>query len=365
MEVQFLNLKDAYLELKQEFDQLWQDINQDSFYILGKRLEQFEKEFASYLGVKHVIGVANGLDALCLSLKALGIGKDDEVIVPAFTYIASWLAVSETGATPVPVEVDGNFLIDPKLIEAAITNKTKAIMPVHIYGRVCAMEKISQIAKKYNLKIIEDAAQAHGAYENDNSEKAGFFSDCAGFSFYPGKNLGCFGDGGCISTNSDAVAEKLRMMRNYGSKIRYQHEITAGNSRLDELQAGVLSIKLKRLDAWNARRQKIAELYLHGLKNIDGLTLPEYHPGHVWHVFAIRTDKRTELQNYLTSIGIGTNIHYPAPIHLQGAYEHLNLPKGSFPETENICSKVLSLPMGPHLSKDEAIYVIDKVKGFY
>ena len=250
MEVQFLNLKDAYLELKQEFDQLWQGTNQDSFYILGKRLKQFEKEFASYLGVKHVVGVANGLDALRLSLKALRIGKDDEVIVPAFTYIASWLAITEAGATPVPVEVDDNFLLNSKLIEAAITDKTRAIMPVHIYGRVCAMETISQIAKKYNLKIIEDAAQAHGAYENNNSNKAGSFGDCAGFSFYPGKNLGCFGDGGCIATNSNSTAEKLRMMRNYGSKLRYQHEITAGNSRLDELQAGVLSIKLKRLDEW-------------------------------------------------------------------------------------------------------------------
>lgn len=364
MDIQFLNLKNAYLECKQEFDQLWQDINRDSFYILGERLKQFEIEFASYLGVKHVIGVANGLDALRLSLKALGVGIGDEVIVPSFTYIASWLAISEIGAIPVPVEVNNNFLLNPELIEEAITSKTKAIMPVHIYGRVCEMEQISQIAIKHNLKIVEDAAQSHGAYEDNSFKKAGAFGDCAGFSFYPGKNLGCFGDGGCISTNNDKIAKKLRMMRNYGSEIRYSHDITAGNSRLDELQAGVLSIKLRLLDEWNARRQKIAKLYLQELKNIDGLTLPKYHIGHVWHVFAIRTNKRKELQNYLHSFGIGTNIHYPNPIYLQGAYQYMNLTRGSFPKTENICSEVLSLPIGPHLTNDEAMQIIHKIKEF-
>lgn len=365
MEVQFLNLKDAYLELKQEFDQVWQDVNNDSYYILGKRLDKFEKEFANYLGVKHVVGVANGLDALRLSLKALGIKPGDEVIVPAFTYIASWLAISEIGATPVPIEVDSNFLLDPNKIENAITKKTKAIMPVHIYGRVCQMNQICQIAKKHNLKIIEDAAQSHGAYETNKTKKAGSFGDCSGFSFYPGKNLGCFGDGGCISTNDDEIAKKLRMLRNYGSEIRYKHDITAGNSRLDEIQAGVLSIKLKHLDEWNTRRQNIAKLYIDKLKDINDISLPEYHSGHVWHVFAIRTAKRVELQEFLNSANIGTNIHYPTPIHLQSAYKHMNLTKGAFPYSESIFNEVLSLPMGPHLSIDEAEYVIKKIQEFF
>ena len=365
MEVQFLNLKGAYLELKQEFDQLWQDINNDSFYILGKRLETFEKEFANYLGVKHVIGVANGLDALKLSLIALGIKPGDDVIVPAFTYIASWLAISEIGAIPVPIEVDSNFLLDPNKIEAAITEKTTAIMPVHIYGMVCQMDEICKIAKKYNLKIVEDAAQSHGAYENNSSKKAGSFGDCSGFSFYPGKNLGCFGDGGCISTDNDEAAKKLRMLRNYGSQTRYKHDILAGNSRLDELQAGVLSIKLKHLNEWTTRRQNIAKLYINTLKAVKNITLPEYHPGHVWHVFVIRTNHRAELQEFLSSAKIGTNIHYPTPIHLQSAYKHMNLVKGTFPYSERIFNEVLSLPMGPHLSIDEAEYVIQKIKEFF
>lgn len=365
MEVQFLNLKDAYLELKSEFDQVWQDINKDSFYILGKRLEKFEKEFATYLGVKHVIGVANGLDALRLSLNALGIEPNDEVIVPAFTYIASWLAVSEIAATPVPIEVDENFLLDPNKIEAAITDKTKAIMPVHIYGRVCQMEKICRIAKKYNLKIIEDSAQSHGAYETNPAKKSGTLGDCSGFSFYPGKNLGCFGDGGCISTDDDKIAKKLRMLRNYGSEIRYQHDIISGNSRLDEIQAGILSVKLKHLDEWTRRRQEIAKFYIDQLQDISAIRLPEYHPGHVWHVFAIQTEQRNELQEFLNQSKIGTNIHYPTPINLQKAYEHMNLPKGSFPHSESICEQILSLPMGPHLKKTEAEYVIKKLKEFF
>ena len=365
MEIQFLNLKDAYLELKNEFDQVWQDVNKDSFYILGKRLEKFEKEFANYLGAKHVIGVANGLDALRLSLKAFDIGSNDEVIVPAFTYIASWLAVSEISATPVPVEVNDNLLLDPNKIEAAISNKTKAIMPVHIYGRVCQMEEICRIAKKYSLKIIEDSAQSHGAFETNQTKKSGSYGNCSGFSFYPGKNLGCFGDGGCISTNDDKIAKKLRMLRNYGSEIRYQHEITTGNSRLDEIQAGILSVKLKHLDEWTRRRQEIAKFYIEQLQDISTIKLPEYHPGHVWHVFAIRTEQRKELQKSLSQSKIETNIHYPTPINLQKAYKHMNLPKGSFPFSERIYEQVLSLPIGPHLKRAEADYVVQKIKEFF
>jgi dTDP-4-amino-4,6-dideoxygalactose transaminase len=366
MEVQFLNLKKAYLELKIELDQLWQDLNNDSFYILGNRLEKFENEFAKYLGVKHVVGVANGLDALTLSLKALGIGVGDEVIVPAHTYIASWLAVSETGAIPVPVEVDEKtYLLDPSKIKQAITTKTRAIMPVHLYGRLCDMQEILKIASEYNLKVIEDAAQAHGAIDSLSNKKAGTFSDCSGFSFYPGKNLGCFGDGGCISTDNDVVAEKLRLLRNYGSKVRYEHQVIGGNSRLDELQAGVLSIKLKYLDLWNKRRAEIAKIYLNELSDVGDLILPEYTSSHVWHVFAIRTSKRNQLRDFLNSNNIGTNIHYPTPIHLQGAYKDVGLLKGAFPITENISLEILSLPLGPHLDIDETLFCIEKIKEFF
>lgn len=366
MEVQFLNLKKVYSELKTELDQLWQDVNKDSSYILGNRLAIFEKEFANYLGAKHVIGVANGLDALTLSIKALDIGAGDEVIVPAHTFIASWLAISEAGATPIPVEVDyKTFLLDPTKIKQGITNKTRAIMPVHLYGRVCNMEEILGIAKQYNLKIIEDAAQAHGAVDSASGKKAGTFGDCSGFSFYPGKNLGCFGDGGCISTNDDKVAEKLRLLRNYGSKVRYEHEIIGGNSRLDELQAGVLSIKLKYLDEWNKRRQKIAKIYLQELQGVGDIILPEYEEGNVWHIFPVRTSKRDELKEYLTENSIGTIIHYPTPIYLQPAYNYMNLLPSTFKVTEKISYNILSLPIGPHLSEEEAMVCANKIRVFF
>ncbi len=365
MEVPFLNLKSAYSELKHEFDQLWQDINLDSFYILGKRLATFEQEFADYLGVKHVIGVGDGLDALTISLKALNIGAGDEVIVPSFTFIATWLAVSEAGAKPVPVEVNNDYLIDPEKILGAITPHTKAIMPVHLYGRVCNMDKIIKIAEKHNLKIIEDSAQAHGAYDFNSKKKAGSFGDCSGFSFFPGKNLGCFGDGGCISTNNDELEEKIRLLRNYGSKVKYEHLIKAGNSRLDEIHAGVLSIKLKHLDEWNNRRREIAKLYISELSNIKDLVLPNYEDGHVWHIFAVNTTRRKELAEFLTRHSVNTIIHYPNPIHMQEAYSDMNLPAGSFPITEDICNNIISLPIGPHLSYNEATYCVSKVKEFF
>jgi dTDP-4-amino-4,6-dideoxygalactose transaminase len=366
MEVPFLNLKKAYIELKPELDALWQDINKDSFYILGSRLEKFEKEFANYLGVQHVIGVGDGLDALNLSIRALDIGAGDEVIVPAHTYIASWLAVSEAGATPVPVEVDETtYLIDPSKIEEAITDKTRAIMVVHLYGLVCDIQSIKALANKYNLKIIEDSAQAHGAFDVSSGIKAGALSNISGFSFYPGKNLGCFGDGGCISTNDTALAEKLRLLRNYGSKRRYEHEVVGINSRLDELQAGVLSIKLKYLDEWNKRRQKLAHVYLEELKDIAELTLPEYNDGHVWHSLAIKTARRDELKEFLASKGISTIIHYPKPIYLQGAYKNMNLKAGAFKTTEKISNEILSLPIGPHLTEEEVRFCSKIIKDFF
>lgn len=366
MEVKFLDLQKPYMELKAELDQLWQDINNDGFYILGHRLQKFEKEFANYLGVENVIGVANGLDALTLGIKALGIGVGDEIIVSSHTFIASWLAISETGAIPVPVEIEQRtYLIDPLNIEASITEKTKAIMVVHLYGLVCNMKPIEEIAKKYNLKIIEDSAQAHGAFDSSSGRKTGTFGDFSGFSFYPGKNLGCFGDGGCISTKDDKIAEKLMMLRNYGSKVKYEHEVIGLNSRLDEIQAGVLSIKLKHLDEWNERRKKIAKVYIDELANLGDIILPLYDEGCVWHVFAIRTKKRDELKDFLLANNVGVNIHYPNPIHLSGAYKYMKVNQGSFLVTEKVCSEILSLPIGPHLSMDEAEFCIKKVKEFF
>lgn len=362
MEVEFLNLKKAYMELKPELDKLWYDINKESYYVLGPRLEKFEQEFADYLGVKHVIGVANGLDALTLSLRALDIGINDEVMVPSHTYIASWLAISKVGAKPVPIEVNLNtYLLASDKIESAITEKTKAIMPVHLYGHVCDMTSIMAIANKYKLKVIEDAAQAHGAIDINN-KKAGSFGHANGFSFYPGKNLGCFGDGGCISTNDKTLAQKIKLLRNYGSKIRYEHEIVGINSRLDDLQAGILSIKLKYLDEWNQRRKKIAEIYLQELQNIQDLILPEFNHGYVWHIFPVRTKKRHELKEFLMKNGIGINVHYPKAVHLQHAYKNLGLKTGVLPIAEKIGAEVLSLPIGPHLSEEEVRYCVKVLK---
>lgn len=366
MEVSFLNLKKAYAELKNDLDRLWQGLNDDAAYILGSRLETFEKEFAEYLGVKHVIGVANGLDALTLSLNALGIGAGDEVIVPAHTFIASWLAISESGATPVPVEVNlKNYLLDTSKIEAAITPRTRAIMPVHLYGRVCDMSKIDALAQQYHLKVIEDAAQAHGAFESIHHKKAGTLGDVAGFSFYPGKNLGCFGDGGCITTNDDKIAEKARLLRNYGSSIRYEHELKGKNSRLDDLQAGVLSIKLKCLEDWNARRRKIAGIYLKELQGVGDLILPEDEPGHVWHIFSVLTPEREKLKAFLTEAGIGVIIHYPKPIYRQMAYQNDLFVEENFQNTNKICNEILSLPMGPHLDVEEALFCVENIRAFF
>lgn len=366
MDVHFLDLKKVYKELKSEFDHLWYEVNEDSSYILGDKLSKFEQEFAQYLGVKHVIGVGDGFDALVLSIKAMDIKAGDEVIVPAHTFIASWLAVSEAGATPVPVEVDSKTcLIDPLKIEKAITSRTKAIMPVHLYGRVCDMRQIIEIANRHNLKIIEDSAQAHGAVDLITGKKAGTFGDCSGFSFYPGKNLGCFGDGGCISTNDSALAEKIKLLRNYGSPVRYEHKIKGVNSRLDELQAGVLSIKLKHLDSWNEKRRAVAKIYLSELAGIGDIILPEYDAGHVWHIFAIRTSRRDVLKEFLGKNGVGAIIHYPKPIHMQEAYKDMNITQGSFVNTEKICSSVLSLPMHPYLQEKEAAYCAGIIKKFF
>jgi len=363
MQVPFLDMKAPYLELKNELDAAYQRVMESGWYVLGKEVESFEQEFAQYCGVKHCIGVGNGLDALFLVLKAWGIGEGDEVIVPANTYIATWLAVTYTGAKVVPVEPDElTYNIDPSKIEAVITNKTKVIIAVHLYGQTADMPSINIIAKKHNLKVLEDAAQAHGAKCNGN--RVGGLGDAAGISMYPGKNLGAFGDAGVVTTNDDETADKVRVLRNYGSKVKYQNEVVGHNSRLDELQAALLRVKLRYLDKWNHRRTQVAQSYLRELVENRKIVLP-YVPEWaepVWHLFVIRTKQRDNLQKKLADNGIGSLIHYPIPPHLSGAYKEYRWIKGDFPISARHADEVLSLPMGPHMKVDQVEHLIKYLK---
>lgn len=355
-QIPFLDLKPLYLEIKDELDAAYRRVMESGWYILGQEVEAFEKEFADYCGVKHCIGVGNGLEALHLIIRAMGIGPGDEVIVPANTYIATWLAVTYAGATPVPVEPDERtYNIDSNRIEEAITPRTRAILPVHLYGQPADMDPILEIAQRHNLKVIEDAAQAHGA--KYKSKRTGGLGNAAGFSFYPGKNLGAFGDGGAVTTNDDALAASIRILRNYGSHKKYYNECKGFNSRLDELQAAFLCVKLKKLDEWNRRRQHIADVYLKEFKGIEQIILP-YVPQWaepVWHLFVIRTPKRDDLQKHLEQNGIQTMIHYPVPPHKQQAYSEMN--QLNLPITERIHQEVLSLPMGPTMNDDVSAVV--------
>lgn len=361
--IPFLDLRASYLELKTELDSAFQRVMKSGWYIQGDELEAFESEFAEYCNVKYCIGVGNGLDALHLILRAMDIGAGDEVIVPSNTFIATWLAVSYAGATPVPVEPDeATYNIDPTRIEAAITQKTKAIMPVHLYGQPADMEPILEIADRYQLKVIEDAAQAHGA--RYKGKRVGGLGNAAGFSFYPGKNLGAFGDGGAITTNDSIIAEKVKSLRNYGSQIKYSHDVKGFNSRLDELQAAFLRVKLRYLDAWNGRRRKIADQYLEELLTNDYLTLPQVPPWAepVWHIFVVRTSERDLLQKHLADCGIQTLIHYPVPPHKQGAYQELS--HLLLPVSERIHEEVLSLPMGPTMVAGDVQCVRDALEKY-
>lgn len=365
MKVPFLDLQAAYLELKDETDAAYSRVMDSGWYILGSEVEAFEREFADYCGAKYCIGVANGLDALHLILKGYGIGAGDEVIVPSNTYIATWLAVSYAGATPVPVEPNiDTYNLAPELIEAAITEKTKAVMPVHLYGQTAEMDAIKEIAAKYNLKVIEDAAQAQGA--EYRGKRTGSLGDAAGFSFYPGKNLGAFGDAGAITTDDEQLAEQLRVLRNYGSRVKYYNEVKGYNSRLDPLQAAFLSVKLKRLDEWNARRKQVARQYFENLSGISDLILPvvpeEANPA--WHLFVVRHPRRNQLQKHLENAGVGIVIHYPVPPHLSDAYADLNLKTVDFPEAAAIADTILSLPISPHHTKEQIKYVCDSIKSF-
>lgn len=365
MIIPFLDLIAPYRELKTELDKAFTRVMESGWYILGSEVEAFESEFAEYCGVKHCIGVGNGLEALHLILRAYGIGKGDEVIIPTNTYIATWLAVTYAGATPVPVEPDEKtFNIDPLKIEMAITKRTKAIMPVHLYGQPSDMDSILAIANQYSLKVIEDAAQAHGALYK--GQRTGSLGDAAGFSFYPGKNLGAIGDGGAVTTDDDILAESVQSLRNYGSRIKYIHDALGFNSRLDELQAAFLRVKLKYLNMWNERRCKVAEQYNEALK-VNNLYLP-YIPEYanpVWHLYVIRTDQRDNLQQYLSDHQIGTLIHYPVPPYMQKAYGHLGYNSDDFSITERLVKQILSLPIGPHMSDDQTETIVDTILRFF
>lgn len=362
MKVPFLDLQAGYLELQPEIDAAVKRVLESGWYILGKEVEAFEREYSTYCGAKFCVGVANGLDALHLTLLALGVGPGYEVIVPSNTYIATWLAVSRCGAITVPVEpVEATYNINPGRIEAAITVRTKVILPVHLYGQPADMEPILAIAKKYGLRVLEDAAQAHGACYK--GKRLGAHGDAVAWSFYPGKNLGAYGDGGAVTTNDPEIADRIRVLRNYGSRVKYVNEVRGFNSRLDPLQAAVLSVKLKYLDRWTEARRIVAELYISGLKD-TGLILP-FVPGWaepVWHLFVVRNTQRDQLQKKLSETGIDTMIHYPIPPHLQVAYADLGYGKGSFPIAERIHEEVLSLPIWPQLKIQQLQSVIDAVK---
>jgi dTDP-4-amino-4,6-dideoxygalactose transaminase len=362
MDIPFLNLKSPYSELKQEIDQAMHDVLSSGWYILGNKVNTFEEEFAAYCGTKYCVGVSNGLDALHLVLRAWDIGQGDEVIVPAHTYIATWLAVSYAGATPVPVEPnERTYNIDPGRIEDAITPRTRAIIPVHLYGQPADMDAINVIAQKHGLKVLEDAAQAHGALYK--GRRTGSLGDAAGFSFYPAKNLGALGDGGAITTNDEKLAKRVKALSNYGSEKKYCHLEKGFNCRLDEMQAAILRVKLKYLNEWNERRKTLAEIYRRELANTDIILpfVPKWAVP-IWHLFVIRTNRRDEIQQNLANNGIGTLIHYPAPPFKQEAYSEFADVAERFPIALSISNQVLSLPIGPHLTLEQIGYVIGKLR---
>ncbi len=364
MKIPFVTFKPLEAELDKEIRDAFDRVYTRSWYIEGVEDEKFEKVFAEYCNSKYCVGVGNGLDALFLALKALNVKDGDEVIVPSNTYIATALAVTYVGATPVFVEPDiRTFNIDPAKIEKAITEKTKAIMPVHLYGQACDMEPIMKIAKKYNLLVVEDCAQAHGA--TYKGKVVGSFGDVAGFSFYPGKNLGALGDAGAIVTNNEELAKKVRALGNYGSDYKYHHVYQGNNSRLDELQAAFLAAKLPLLEKVNDNRRSIANKYLAGINNPKVILpfVPDYTVP-VWHIFGIRCKSRSKFENFLNDAGIGTNKHYPIPMHLQDCYKDLGFKEGDFPIAEEISSSELSIPMYYGMTDDEVQYVIDKVNEF-
>lgn len=362
MEIPFLDLGAAHSELSAEIDIAVQRVLRSGTYILGAEVDAFEREFAAFCGADHCSGVGNGHDALLLALYAMGIGPGDEVIVPSHTFIATWLAVSHCGAVPVPVEPSpGTFNMDPGNIERAITSKTKAVIPVHLYGQPADLDPILAVARRHKLRVLEDAAQAQGA--RYRGRRIGAHGDAVAWSFYPGKNLGAYGDAGAVTTNDTDLFERIRLVRNYGSRIKYQHEMIGFNSRLDPLQAAMLRVKLKHLDAWNKRRGEAARRYTDHLQDAD-ITLPSVPDwaDPVWHLYVVRVADRDAVQKVLSESGITTIIHYPIPPHRQKAYAFLGYGDGALPVADQLASEVLSLPMGPHLSREDQLYVIEKIR---
>ena len=365
MSVPFLDLGATYDELRQELVAGFQRVMNSGWYILGDEVEAFEREWASYCSVAHCVGVGNGLEALHLVLRAWGIGDGDEVIVPSNTYIATWLAVSQVGARPVPVEPDlETYNIDPARIESAISRRTRAIMPVHLYGQPADMDPINEIAARHGLKVLEDAAQAHGA--RNKGRRTGGLGHAAGWSFYPTKNLGAFGDAGAVTTDDAELADRVRVLRNYGSRAKYLNEVKGYNSRLDPLQAAFLRVKLGHLDEWNQRRCAVAGRFLEALSGIPSLIVPRVpawaEP--VWHQFVVRHPRRDDLKSALEKQGIGTMIHYPVPPHLSEAYADLAMTSGTLPIAEDIATTVLSLPIGPHMAESNVRRVAENVSAF-
>jgi len=360
--IPFLDLREAYIELEVQINEAIARVLDSGWYILGPEVEAFEAEWAAFCEAKHAVGLANGLDALSLALRALDIGPGDEVIVPSNTYIATWLAVSGVGATPVPVEPDqATHNIDPALIEAAITSRTRALLPVHLYGQPADMDPILDIARRHELRVIEDAAQAHGA--RYKGRRIGSHGDIVCWSFYPGKNLGALGDAGAITTNDTALAERVALLRNYGSRQKYVNEEAGVNSRLDPIQAAVLRVKLGVLDEWTERRRAVATAYTKGLAE-SGLILPHVPDwaDPAWHLYVVRTSDREALQDRMTEAGIGTLIHYPIPPHMQKAYTNMEIIPEALPLARDLASEVLSLPIGPQVGLDRVQDIINALK---
>jgi dTDP-4-amino-4,6-dideoxygalactose transaminase len=366
MKIPFLSFEPIHKLIKDDIIDAFEKFYDSYWYILGNNLEQFEHQYAKFNEVRYAVGVSNGLDALFLSLKALGIKENDEVIVPSNTYIATALAVSYLGAKPIFVEPNiDTYNIDVKLIRKAITKNTKAIMPVHLYGQACEMDQIMDLASEYDLKVVEDNAQAHGA--KFKNKLTGSWGHINGTSFYPGKNLGAFGDGGAVTTNNELLAEKVKLLRNYGSGEKYKNEIIGYNMRLDEIQATFLSIKLKHLQNWTFERQKIASFYNEMLKDIGDITTPfvNLNSTHSYHLYVIRTAKRDKLFKFLIDKGVGVMIHYPFPPHLQNAFKNLGYGKGDFPISETLASTSLSLPIYPGLKIESIEYIVKTIHDFF
>jgi len=363
--IPFLDVGAAYRELQVEIESAVLASLRSGWYIGGKDVEAFEEEFAAYTESQYCVGVANGLDALRLALTAMGIGIGDEVIVPSNTYIATWLAVSQCGATPIPVEpVPSTYNLDPSKVEAAITPRTKVILPVHLYGQPADLDPILALARMHGLRVLEDAAQAHGA--RYKGKPLGGHGDIVAWSFYPGKNLGALGDAGAITTNDAELADRVRVLRNYGSRVKYVNEVGGFNSRLDPIQAAALRVKLRYLEEWNGRRRAFAAHYYKELSG-TGLLLPvvPLWAEPAWHLYVVQHPKRADLQKALTKAGVGTLIHYPIPPHLQLAYQSAGYSSGRFPIAERMANRVLSLPMGPHLQPSDLAMVVQTIKNGY